>query len=397
MAELWVRSSGRPTAPVAALPPGRLGRGLPTLLTAACPGRTRPAGRAAAPPAGLGRPLAPAGRRVVAAGLVVVLAGAVLTGADAWFRHRRAAHLDAVVAAFADADCGAALEAWRQSTQDPAFPGRRVATPAGVDGAVATCRALEDADRLRDSGDAERAFAAYLVLRRSAPKSPIARKAIGPRLIAVLDGGAVTAKPRLCHDLRGAVDADLLAKDDAVPSVMTACGELLARADSDADKGCRVRPGQRRPREVPDVAGRAARCHRRGGFAAGRGPRRPAHGHDAVPRCGEGVRCRDRPLRQPLAVAGDADREGSRRRPRRQPACLPELWAVRPGHLLLAVHGKGASTSCRCRRPLRDGAAVQRRRPGSEPRLLGPATGRLRGVLLLHPVTTARVREATAR
>jgi len=166
----------------------------------------------------------------------VVLAGAVLTGADAWFRHRRTAHLEAVTAAFADADCGAALEAWRQSTQDPAFPGRRVATPAGVDGAVATCRALEDADRLRDSGDAERAFAAYLVLRRSAPKSPIARKAIGPRLIAVLDGGAVTAKPRLCHDLRGAVDADLLAKDDAVPSVMTACGELLARADSDADR-----------------------------------------------------------------------------------------------------------------------------------------------------------------
>ena len=200
------------------------------VATAAAPA-TQPEGTVAAP-GRLPRP----GRRVVAAGLVVLLVAAVLTGLDAWFRHRRTVDLDAVTTAFADADCGAALEAWQQSTQDPAFPGRRVPTPAGVDGAVATCRALEDADRLRDAGDAERSFAAYLALRRSAPESPIARTVIGQRLVAVLDGGAVTARPRLCRDLRGAVEAGLLAEDDAVPRVMTACGELLARADSDADR-----------------------------------------------------------------------------------------------------------------------------------------------------------------
>jgi hypothetical protein len=216
----------------------------------ATPAGERPADAAAGPGSGSdsGRPptlprgplwagaLPRPGRRVVVAGLVVVLAAAVLTGTDAWLRHRRAAHLAAVTTAFADADCGAALEAWRQSTQDPALPGRRIAVPAGVDSAVATCRRLQDADLLRDAGDAERAFAGYLALRGDAPGSPIARKAIGPRLIAVLDGGRVTARPRLCRDLRGAVEAGLLAKDDAVPPVMTSCGELLARAGSDEDK-----------------------------------------------------------------------------------------------------------------------------------------------------------------
>jgi hypothetical protein len=166
---------------------------------------------------------------------VVVLVAALLLGTDAWLRHRRAGHLAAVTSAFADADCGRALEAWRQATQDPAFPGRREAVPAGVDRAVATCRALQDADRLRAAGDAERAFAGYLALRRAAPASPIARTAIGPRLIAVLDGGQVTARPGLCRDLLGAVQAGLLADDDAVPAVMASCGELLATAGSDAD------------------------------------------------------------------------------------------------------------------------------------------------------------------
>jgi hypothetical protein len=185
-------------------------------------------------PAGAAR-LRP-GRRVVTVVLVAVLAAAALTGLDAWLRHRRAVDLATVTTAYADADCGTALAAWRDAAQDPALPGRRTPPGAAAERAAAHCQALREADLLRAGGQPERAFAGYLKLRAAAPDSPLTRSVIGPRLIAVLDGGSVTARPGLCRDLAGAVEGRLLAADDAVPPVLAACGERLAKNTSEDDR-----------------------------------------------------------------------------------------------------------------------------------------------------------------
>jgi hypothetical protein len=175
-------------------------------------------------------------RRLLATIVAAVVLLAVVSGADAWLRHRRVANLQTVTAAYADKDCGRALEAWRQAGQDPALPGRREVPSAEVRKAVADCRALAAADRLAGEGDAGRAFAAYLALRRTSPTSPLADDVVGSRLVAVLDRRDVAAEPGLCRDLRGAVDAGILTRDDAVPQMLTACGELLAESRGADDR-----------------------------------------------------------------------------------------------------------------------------------------------------------------
>jgi hypothetical protein len=173
--------------------------------------------------------------RAIAIALVVVLSLGALTGVDAWLGGRRETDLAAVVAAYRQRDCAGVLEAWRQASRDPVIPGRRAEPAAGVRGAVDGCRALQDADRLAAAGDADRAFAAYLRIRRSRPESPLAEQVVGDRLVSVLASGHVTAEPGLCRELRGTVAAKGLRRADAVAPVLTACGQLLAGTGADAD------------------------------------------------------------------------------------------------------------------------------------------------------------------
>lgn len=156
---------------------------------------------------------------VLAALLVLALAG----GLDAWLRHRRAADLATVAAAYRAEDCAGVLAAWHQAGQDPAFPGRREAPAANVRRAVDECRALQAADALDDPAQA---FAALLELRDTGLDD-----VVGSRLVGVLRRGDVAAGPGLCRNLRSAMDAGILRRDDAVPQMLTECGELLADTD----------------------------------------------------------------------------------------------------------------------------------------------------------------------
>jgi hypothetical protein len=160
--------------------------------------------------------------------LVVAALGVAGVLADRQLRAAREDDAARVLAAVGSGDCATVAASYRAATTAPALLWRRPPIAADVARAAADCRDLARIDALAVSGRRDEALGRYLEFRRGPRFSPLYEH-VPDRIGKVLRAGRLTPDTRTCGLLAQLVAVgEAPAPEDAMPGLLTTCGELLA-------------------------------------------------------------------------------------------------------------------------------------------------------------------------